>query len=267
MLQQVADGVHVHESAFIRSSTVVVEGGDGVLLVDPGITSDELADLAADLRERGWPVAAAFSTHPDWDHVLWHPDLGDAPRYGTALGAETIAEFLAEPDWRERLVPFLPPEYADDIPLEGLGAITGLPAGADRLPWNGPEVRVLEHRAHAAGHAALLLPRARVLVAGDMLSDLLMPFPDLDARDPLGDYLAALDLFDGVADEVDVVIPGHGSVGDARALRERLDLDRAYVSALAAGATPDDPRTGPEAPVDWLPEVAAWQRQRLAERG
>lgn len=266
MLQQVADGVHVHQSAFIRSNTVVVEGADGVLLVDPGITVDELADLAGDLRERSWPVVAAFSTHPDWDHVLWHPDLGDAPRYGTPLGAATMAEFLAQPDWRSQLVPFLPPEYADDIPVEGLGAITALPAGAERLPWDGPEARILEHRAHASGHAALLLPGQRVLVAGDMLSDLLMPFLDLSAADPLGDYDAALDLFDGVAGEVEVVIPGHGSVGDAAALRERLGLDRAYVRALAAGETPDDPRIGPEAPLDWLPQVNAWQVDRLAER-
>ncbi|MDN4615314.1 MBL fold metallo-hydrolase [Leifsonia sp. F6_8S_P_1B] len=266
MLHQVADGVHVHQSAFIRSNTVVVEGAHGVLLVDPGITADELADLAHDLRERSRPVVAGFSTHPDWDHVLWHPDLGDAPRYGTALGAETMAAFLAQPDWRSQLVPFLPPEYADEIPVEGLGAITALPDGADRLPWDGPEARVLEHRGHAAGHAALLLPEARVLIAGDMLSDLLMPFLDLSADDPLGDYSAALDLFDSIAGGVEVVVPGHGNVGDARALRERLDLDRAYVRALAAGETPDDPRIGPDAPVDWLPAVNEWQVQRLAQR-
>ena len=70
MLKQVAEGVLVHESEFIQSKCVVVQGPDGVLLIDPGITGGEMAALADDLRELGQPVVAGFSTHPDWDHVL-----------------------------------------------------------------------------------------------------------------------------------------------------------------------------------------------------
>lgn len=83
MLEQVAEGVLVHRSALLRNNTVVVRGRDGVLLVDPGITGGEMACLATDLRELGRSVVAGFATHPDWDHVLWHAELGDAPRYGT----------------------------------------------------------------------------------------------------------------------------------------------------------------------------------------
>jgi len=80
VLRPVADGVLVHQSELLQNNTVVVEGGTGALLIDPGITRDEIACLANDLRESGMPVAAGFSTHPDWDHVLWHADLGEAPR-------------------------------------------------------------------------------------------------------------------------------------------------------------------------------------------
>ncbi len=68
-----------------------------------------------------------------------------------------------------------------------------------------------------------------------MLSDILMPFPDLDAADPIEDYLAGLRLLEGVADDVDVLIPGHGSVGGAGQVRARIELDRAYVQALRDG--------------------------------
>ena len=60
MLKQVAEGVLVHESEFIQSNSVVVQGRDGVLIIDPGITSDEMAALANDLRELGQPVVAGF---------------------------------------------------------------------------------------------------------------------------------------------------------------------------------------------------------------
>ncbi|MDF2576511.1 MAG: fold metallo-hydrolase [Agromyces sp.] len=266
MLKHVAEGVLVHESEFIQSNSVVVQGRNGVLLIDPGITSDEMAELADDLRELGQPVVAGFSTHPDWDHVLWHPGFGAAPRYGTARCAASMQELLSHADWKDRVAGGLPPEYADDIPMELLGLITGLPAGAAHVPWDGPDVRIVEHQAHAPGHAALLIEERGVLVAGDMLSDILMPFLDLEAADPLDDYLAALRLFDGVADDAVAVIPGHGSVGGADELRSRIDQDRAYVEALRDGGVPDDPRVGPAAPLEWLPDVHRWQLQRLAER-
>ena len=266
MLKQVADGVLVHESEFLQSNSVVVQGRAGVLLIDPGITRDEMADLANDLRELGQPVVAGFSTHPDWDHVLWHASFGVAPRYGTARGADSIREVLSDPDWKDQIAEGLPPEHAEDIPMDLLGFIIGLPVEASQIPWDGPVVRIIEHQAHAPGHAALLIEERRVLVAGDMLSDILMPFLDLQAADPIEDYLSALQLFEGVADDIEVVIPGHGSVGGADQLRPRIEQDRAYVQALRDGEEPDDPRVGPAAPLDWLPDVHRWQRERLAQK-
>lgn len=266
MLRQVADGVLVHESEFIQSNSVIVQGRAGVLLIDPGITRHELAGLAHHVRELGQPVAAGFATHPDWDHVLWHEAFGDAPRYGTDRCAASMRDLLSTADWQERVAGVLPPEFAEEIPMELFGLITGLPAEAAHLPWDGPSIRIIEHRAHAQGHAALLIEEPRVLVAGDMLSDILMPFLDLDAVDPVADYLAALQLFESVADGVDAVIPGHGSVGGAEQLRARIKQDLAYLEALRDGRVPDDPRVGPSAPLEWLPDVHNWQLQRLAQR-
>jgi glyoxylase-like metal-dependent hydrolase (beta-lactamase superfamily II) len=266
MLTQVADGVLIHQSEFIQSNSVVVQGRSGVLLIDPGITAVELADLARDLRESGRSVVAGFSTHPDWDHVLWHPELGAVPRYGTARCAAAIQAVLSSADWEDQVAEGLPPEYAHDIPMHLLGRLEGLPDGAERIPWDGPAVRILEHQGHAPGHAALLIEESRVLVAGDMLSDILMPFLDLAAPNAIEDYLAALALFDGVADDVDVVIPGHGSVGDAARLRMRIDQDRRYALTLRGGGEFDDPRVGASAPLDWLPDVHDWQVARFADR-
>ena len=268
MLKQVADGVLVHESECIQSNAVVVAGDSGVLLIDAGITGDEMSALATDLRESGRSVVAGFSTHPDWDHVLWHPALGDAPRYGTARCAASIRELLSNPDWELRVAGVLPPEFADDIPMQLLGLITGLPAATAYIPWDGPKVRILEHQAHARGHAALLIEGHGVLAAGDMLSDVLVPMLDLDAADPIGDYLAALQLLEGVADGVDVVVPGHGAVGGADEVHVRIDRDRAYVQALRDGQVPHDPRIGSAARPgwEWVSDVHAWQVQRLGEK-
>ncbi|MCQ6271099.1 MBL fold metallo-hydrolase [Pseudarthrobacter sp. R1] len=157
MLHKVAEGVLVHESEFIQSNSVVVQGRKGVLLIDPGITAGEMASLADDLGRVGQPVVAGFSTHPDWDHVLWHANFGDAPRYGAARCAASIQDLLSNADWKDRIAEGLPAEYTDEIPMELLGLITGLPAGAAQIPWDGPIIRIIEHQAHAPGHAALLI--------------------------------------------------------------------------------------------------------------
>ena len=90
MLRQVAEGVLVHESEFVQSNAIVVQGRAGVLLIDPGVQDHEMACLANDLSHSGQTVVAGFSTHPHWDHLLWHARLGAAPRYGTARCAATV---------------------------------------------------------------------------------------------------------------------------------------------------------------------------------
>ncbi|MEV8451625.1 MBL fold metallo-hydrolase [Streptomyces sp. NPDC052095] len=266
MLKKVAEGVLIHQSALLENNTVVVQGTDGVLLVDSGITGAEMTCLADDLRELDRPVVAGFSTHPDWDHVLWHAELGEAPRYGTARCAAFMQDVLSDADWKARVAEGLPPEIAEDTPLALYGLITGLPAETVRLPWDGPEVRIIEHPGHAPGHAALLIEERRVLIAGDMLSDVFVPM--LDGTDnPIEDYLVGLGLLEGVADDVDVLIPGHGSVARGEGVRERIGLDRAYVEDLRDARDSSDPRVvSPKPGWEWTSGIHEGQARNHARR-
>jgi glyoxylase-like metal-dependent hydrolase (beta-lactamase superfamily II) len=268
VLRQVAEGVLIHESEFCQSNAVVVHGRAGVLLIDPGILGHEMAALANDLSDSGQTVAAGFSTHPHWDHLLWHARLGAAPRYSTARCAATARDRLSDAGAKARVAGLIPPDIVEQVPLDLLGLITGLPAETTQIPWDGPQVRIIEHQAHAPGHAALLIEERGVLIAGDMLSDVLIPMLDVNAADPIEDYLTALRLLEGVAGDVDVVIPGHGSTGGADQVHARIDQDRAYVHALRDTHVPSDPRIGPSAKDgwDWVAGVHEGQLQRLAQR-
>ncbi|GAA4286166.1 MBL fold metallo-hydrolase [Georgenia daeguensis] len=227
-LDEVAAGVLVATAErYTTTSTVVVGGGPGgCLLVDPALTPVELAGLAAALAGRGLHAVAAFSTHPHWDHLLWHPSLGEAPRWATRRAADSARRQAAE----------LRAEAGDDAPGPAWpGELTALPDGDTHLPWEGPPARVVRHEAHAPGHAALV---ARgVLVAGDMLSDLEVPLLDLEAADPLADYAAGLDRLAAVlaGPEVRALVPGHGHPTGRTGALARLTADRRYLEALAAG--------------------------------
>ncbi|WP_127131921.1 MBL fold metallo-hydrolase [Georgenia sp. SYP-B2076] len=257
-LVAVADGVLVATHPFCTTTTTVVLGADGgCLVVDPAVTAAEIDALAAELAALGRRVTAGFSTHPHWDHLLWRPALGEAPRYATSLGARTALGRLAENVAQAR-------DAAPDADVTALARVAALPAGPTTLPWDGPTVRVLEHRAHAPGHAALLVPHARTLVAGDMVSDVEIPLPDHDAADPLGDYDRALDLIADLLDAgpLDVVVPGHGTVGDRAQLRRRVRADRRYLADVRAGRPVHDARLADGA--DWLRREHAVLLERVA---
>jgi glyoxylase-like metal-dependent hydrolase (beta-lactamase superfamily II) len=252
MLTEVADGVFVRQSAFCRSNAVVVASSTGALLIDPGVDGDDLSELADDLASLGMAVTAGFSTHPHWDHLLWHTRFGEVPRYAT--GTCAAAAIARRPRLRE-----MTSRLAPNAPLDLVGLVTPLPANSSRVPWPGPKVRLIEHRAHAPGHAALIVEDSGVLVAGDMLSDVEIPLLDPEATDPCGDYTAALDLLTTTCDDrVAVVIPGHGEIARGTEIRTRLEADTLYVRALHHGV-PDDRRVGPDATygTDWLPEAHA----------
>lgn len=235
-LNQVADGVWVRQSEWVWTNSIVVRGEEGLIVIDPGIEGSELEELAAEVDRLGIPVVAGFSTHPHWDHLLWHPRLGDVPRYATPA----CAQRADEAGERARA---MAAESATGVPLELVALLTPLPADGGPVPGE-----IVEHRAHAVGHAAILLADRGVLLAGDMLSDVLIPLFDPQQDDQLGAYGTALDLLEEPAGQVDVVVPGHGAVATGPEVAARLAADRAYLDALRRGEDPLDPRLDQ----DWL---------------
>ncbi|TDC53919.1 MBL fold metallo-hydrolase [Jiangella ureilytica] len=259
-LAEVTRTVLVATHDFCTHTTTVVVGDDGgCLVVDPGVTPAELSDLAGALTARGLRVAAGFATHPHWDHVLWSRALGDPPRFASAATTAAAAAGRAAGPAEAR-------DVGVDVDGDLFGLLTPLPYGVGSVPWHGPRVDVVEHRAHAPGHAALVVADEGVLVAGDLLSDLEVPLLDLAAADPLGDYVAALDLIEALAGDARFVVPGHGHVGDASDLRRRLAADRRYLADLAAGRGDDDPRLAEGVADDWLVGDHRAQQAAVAAR-
>ena len=86
------------------------------------------------------------------------------------------------------------------------------------------------------------------LLAGDMLSDVLIPLFAPRGPDQLAAYETALDRLGEVARHVDVLVPGHGAVAVGPEVAARVAADRAYIDALRRGEEPVDVRLSQ----DWL---------------
>jgi glyoxylase-like metal-dependent hydrolase (beta-lactamase superfamily II) len=236
LLTQVADGVWVRQSEWVWTNSIAVRGEDGLVLVDPGIEGSELEELADHVDRLGLPVVAGFSTHAHWDHLVWHPRFGTVPRYATPAAAQVAAETREQQQAGAA-------EEATGVPLELIALVTPLPADGGPVPGE-----IIEHQAHAVGHAAILLADRGVLLAGDMLSDVLIPLLDFRQDDQVGAYETALDRLGEAVRHVDVVVPGHGAIAEGPEVAARLAADRAYIGALRRGEEPVDARLSQ----DWL---------------
>jgi glyoxylase-like metal-dependent hydrolase (beta-lactamase superfamily II) len=225
---------------YLTTSTVVAAPDGGCLVIDPAVTVADLAALAAELAARGLRPRAGFSTHPHWDHVLWHHALGEVPRY-----ASPRAVHVAETE-RDAMVAGVEQD-APGHDLALFGRLVPLDPAAGGISWDGPRARVVTHDGHSPGHTAVFLPATGTLVAGDMLSDVEIPLLDLRGSDPAGDYRAGLEKLAALPG-VRHVVPGHGHVGGAAEFGRRVAADLRYLDDLARGRPFGDSRLTQ----DWL---------------
>ena len=224
--------MHVATSRRERTtSTVVGTPGGSVLRRRPGVGPGRAGGLAAALAAGDRRPAAGFATHAHHDHLLWHP----RPRGRPAVGDRDDG-----PRW--------PPSTAPN------SSRRSAPTGRRNSPhWSAPcSLRPGARRRRAARRGGRArrrtppdmrrcgCPAARVLLAGDMLSDVELPLP-FDPDD-VPAYLAGLD---ALAPYVAAAArAGARPRHPERAALDRLDADRRYLDALLAGGDPPDPRRG-----------------------
>jgi glyoxylase-like metal-dependent hydrolase (beta-lactamase superfamily II) len=226
-----APGVWVATSRrYATTSTVLLDGDEGAIVIDPAWDPDELEAIPADLASLGVRCVAGLATHEHYDHVMWHPGLGEVPRW-SAPG--TVAHLSQE---RERLLAPLSAYLTPDL-IAIAGRLDPLPGGD--LPWSGPRTRCITHDAHAPAHLAVLVEDSGVLVAGDMFSDLELPMP-ADEDLTLETYAMGLERLREAVSASRLLIPGHGT--PTRDPLARYDADRRYLDDLLAGRASTDPR-------------------------
>jgi glyoxylase-like metal-dependent hydrolase (beta-lactamase superfamily II) len=95
------------------------------------------------------------------------------------------------------------------------------------LTIGGVRVQLVHTPGHARDHLSVYDPDAACLWAGDLLSDLEVPF----VSDRLDAFERTLSMF--AAMEVHLLVPGHGSLTRDRAeITRRIEADRSYLSEL-----------------------------------
>jgi glyoxylase-like metal-dependent hydrolase (beta-lactamase superfamily II) len=235
--------VLVVRSAFWQTSCTVVHrahaeagaGGAGeCFAIDSPVLPDELDALPALLAQAGWTLSGLLCTHADWDHLLGRLAFPEA-----ALGcAETSAARLrAHPGEPQRaLREFDEENYVERPQPLSLGQVQALPVPG-HVEIGDAELEVVPADGHTEDGMAIWIPWARVLVCGDYLSPVEIPWlsergGDRDA------YLATLERLAPYVEQATWVVPGHGHPLDAARAQAIMREDVAYLGALPDAGAP-----------------------------
>ncbi|TMQ51571.1 MAG: MBL fold metallo-hydrolase [Candidatus Eisenbacteria bacterium] len=225
-------GIRVRQSVAYAMNSVLLLHPEHAIVVDPGVLPSELDDLKHAVDEIHPAQVTLFLTHAHWDHVLgrpwWpkarivaHDRFGAEVRRGrerTLSEAARVAAAHGE-EWSAGFEPFVPHEPMSGMRFAKLG------------PW-----RVVWRDAfgHCDSQLNLHLPESRTLIAGDMLSDIEIPW----LNRPPAAYRATLDALVPLAANgaIETLIPGHGAIArGAEAVRKRIGRDLEYLDALESG--------------------------------
>ena len=208
---------------FSTNSGIFIKDGRA-LLVDPAILPDEIKKIARFIEERATPQAIIV-THSHWDHVFGPEYFPSVPvlthaRYTQSLTEGAHAEItrrIAEFETEQKIVrtqPFVVPvpNHTFNAPTEY--SLNGLVLRLAHMPGHTPDELVIYHA------------ETGLLWAGDMLSDLEIPFVQT-----LADYQQTLDQL--ATWDVRILIPNHGSITTNPAeIAARISDDQRYLAEL-----------------------------------
>jgi glyoxylase-like metal-dependent hydrolase (beta-lactamase superfamily II) len=249
-IEELARGVYARiGSRPLDPNSGIIVGEDGVILIDSSFSPTAAREIAADIRRlTPKPVTRVIITHHHWDHSWGNQVFADARIIGH-VGAR--ASMTADPAGQLRFVrefaPTAAPWYdlTQEAFLAQIAEVTIIPPDTTyshelRLWPDGREVRLLHPGpAHTYGDTLIHLPAERLLFAGDVVCNAVIPV--LADGDPFHfsrvlDELAAMDIA--------TIVPGHGPLSTTADLRRfhacLHELCDAVAAAREAGAP--DPR-------------------------
>ena len=231
MWSDLGGGVRVRQSRAYQMNSLLLLDPDHTVIVDPGVLPSELDDLAAAVADRRPARITLVFSHAHWDHVLGRPWW---PRAATLAHARFAGEVRErEASIAREAASLAGPHgeaYARAFRAFEPDQVVAGESRVDLGPW--PLV-LRDAPGHCASQITVHLPRARLLFAADMLSDIEIPMLD----GPCGTYRRTLEalapLFEGGG--VETLVPGHGSPArGAAAASARLLRDTLYLARLEA---------------------------------
>ena len=218
----------VFVSSYWQTTCTAVRAGDEGFLIDSVIYPEELEALPGVLEQAGFPVSGLLATHGDWDHLLGREAF---PTASLGCGESTAQRLTADPGAAQReLRAFDEESYVLGRRPLSLAAYQALPVPGKLALGPRHELEIHPAEGHTVDGVAYLMPWMGVLVCGDYLSPVEIPW--ISDGGSVTAYLATLERLDPLVTRVDTVVPGHGGPLERDRALEILREDVEYLQAL-----------------------------------
>lgn len=226
MVEQLAENLWVQRSAWFEINAGIFVSKNQALLIDPGVTPDEIEAMREFVFNQGWQLVGIFLTHWHWDHILGPEQFPDVPIYGPPFYDEVFEpenqdDTLATvANWEKeagiaRTIPFTIPKP------------NKLFAHNDILTVGEAELQIVHVPGHCKGQAALFEKCSGLFWSADTLIDYEVPFifHSCEAFIETLERLKQLDIRH--------LVPGHESpTHDGAEINQRFRNSLAYLNQL-----------------------------------
>jgi glyoxylase-like metal-dependent hydrolase (beta-lactamase superfamily II) len=230
----------IGQATWPPSTSTLISGDGGAVLVDCLITEREGSELAAWVREHDVAPEYVYITHPHADHFLGLPAILAAfPQARPVAMAESIPamEEQISPGYMKVWGGFFPGQLTDE-------PVAPAPLAGDALPVGGSTATVIPVGATDTGHSSVVhVPALSLVVSGDVVYNQTHLWLSGSTPDSRANWLKALD---AVAElEADTIIAGHRNPqapdDDAsRQIGESLCYIADFEAALDSSSTPGE---------------------------
>ncbi len=186
-------------------------GEDGALLVDAGMPefSKKIGDVVA--GKSGRPLRYIVNTHWHFDHTGGNSELAKGGAVIIAHG--NVRKCMSEHRSLAGIDRDQPPSPKQALPVVCFEDSLALHVSGEEI--------LLEHvaNAHTDGDTLVYFRKANVLHMGDVWFNGMYPFMDVNANGCLAGMIEACDRGLAIANSDTKIVPGHGPVGDRKALQ------------------------------------------------
>ncbi len=224
------------ESSLWETSSLLLAAGMDAVLVDPAVSADEVARIAARARDLGVRVTHVLATHADWDHVC---GIAAFPAATATMSEAAEARLLA----RAGKATVAERAAASGVEIAGEPRVDHTFSAGGALQAGPFLLETIALPGHTPDGTAFRCRDPDLLAVGDYLSTIEFPFVTSTAA-YRGTLAALIDLLRH--DPPGRVVPGHGPELTAADALVVAEADLAYLrelqQAVAGAATREDAR-------------------------